>query len=437
MGPLPAPARPDRDTRTGGFDVDRLSADATAAVPAAPTLLDRRRLFGVAAVAAAALLGGTGSLLAPEAAAAAGTRIITTANLNVRASAGTGGRRLGTLPRGTTVTSTGRASNGWYRISYRGRTGYVSNRYAKVVAPKTTPVTVRVQTLAALNVRSSASTSGPRLGTLSKGARFTATGVAANGWYRLRYKGKTGYVSNRYLKPETSREPDYTSTRNGLPGSARYYFSANGSDLYYLPGGTAMIGDLPAGTVAWRDIRREKAHATPKGWYCVRTAGATGWVRSSTLRRTQPRTGRWTRRTTAAQIRRMANGRLASSNLVAISWDPGQNLIAGPALGDLTKLNKAFKKKFGRNLEIDLTYRTRGTQEYLYRELGRMIAAKPGTSNHGWGLAIDFPETRDYGFDGTYYKWLKAYSKRYGWVHHKVYEKGSPYAEAWHFEYMR
>src|SRR6185312_934371 len=175
MGPLPAPARPDRDTRTGGFDVDRLSADATAAVPAAPTLLDRRRLFGVAAVAAAALLGGTGSLLAPEAAAAAGTRIITTANLNVRASAGTGGRRLGTLPRGTTVTATGRASNGWYRISYRGRTGYVSNRYAKVVAPKkaapkTTPVSVRVQTLAGLNVRSSASASGPRLGTLSKGA---------------------------------------------------------------------------------------------------------------------------------------------------------------------------------------------------------------------------------------------------------------------------
>lgn len=379
----------------------------------------------------------------PGSAAASGTRIRTTANLNVRASAGTAGRRLGTLAKGTTVTSTGRASNGWYRISYRGRTGYLSNRYVQVVAPekaatpKTTTVNVRVQTLAAVNVRSSASASGRRLGTLSKGARFTATGVAANGWYRLRYQGTTGYVSNKYLKPDTSREPDYTSTRNGMPSSVRYYFSAGGSTLSYLPGGAAMIGDLPTGTVAWRDTRREKAHATPKGWYCVRTAGATGWVRSGALRRSQPRTTRWSHRTTAAQIRTMANGRLASSNLVAISWDPGQNLIAGPALGDLTKMNQAFKKKFGHNLEIDLTYRTRGTQEYLYRELGPMIAAKPGTSNHGWGLAIDFPETRDYGFGGKYYTWLTAHSAKYGWVHHKVYDKGSPYAEAWHFEYMR
>lgn len=415
---------------------------ATTPTPA-DTPLDRRRLFGVAALAAASLLGGAGILLAPEAAHAAATRVKTTANLNVRASATSSGRRLGTLAQGTTVTTTGRASNGWYRISYRGTTGYISNRYVQVVpaakkaAATVVPVKVRVQTLAALNVRSSASSSGSKLGTLAKNARFTATGVASTGWYRLSYGGKTGYVSHQYLKPDTSHEPAYTSTRNGLPTSARYYLSANGSDLSYLANGAVMIGDLPAGTVAWRDARMEKAHATPAGWYCVRTAGATGWVRASTLRRSQPRTGTWSGSTTAAQIRRMANGRLASANLVAISWDPGQNLIAGPALGDLTKMNQAFKKKFGRNLEIDLTYRTRGTQEYLYRELGSMIAAKPGTSNHGWGLAIDFPETRDYGFGGKYHLWLKAYSKRYGWVHHKVYEEGSPYAEAWHFEYMR
>ncbi|WP_417234729.1 SH3 domain-containing protein [Arthrobacter sp.] len=412
--------------------------------PPAGSVLDRRRLFGVAAVAAASLLGGAGMLLAPPPATAATTRVRTTANLNVRASASASGRRLGTLDKGSTVTTTGRASNGWYRITYRGRTGYVSNRYAKVVAvakktsaTKSTRIRVRVQTLAALNVRSTASTGGKRLGTLKKNAKFTATGVAANGWYRLSYRGKTGYVSHRYLKPDTSKEPAYTSTRNGLPTSARYYFSANGSDLSYLPNGSTMIGDLPAGTVAWRDTRMERAHATPRGWYCVRTAGATGWVRASALRRSQPRTSTWSRRTTAAQVRRMPNGKLASSNLVAISWDPGQNLIAGPALRDLTKLDQAFKRKFGRHLEIDLTYRTRGTQEYLYRELGRMIAATPGTSNHGWGLAIDFPETRDYGFGGRYHTWLKAHSKSYGWVHHKVYEKGSPYAEAWHFEYMR
>lgn len=418
--------------------------ETTPAAPMAETTLDRRRLLAVVAVAAASLLGGAGTLLTPEAAVAASTKIKTTANLNVRARAAAAGAKLGTLAKGTTVTSTGRASNGWYRISYRGKTGYVSHRYVKVLPaakratpPKVTKISARVKTLAALNVRSSASSHGKHLGTLTKNAKFTATGVAANGWYRLSYRGRTGYVSHRYLTADLSSDPAYTSTRNGLPTSARYYFSTNGSDVAHLANGALMIGDLPAGTVAWRDVRWEKKHATPKGWYCVRTAGATGWVRASTLRRSQPRTSTWPGRTTAAQIRKMANGRLPSANLVAISWDPGRNLIAGPALSDLTQLNAAFKKKFGRNLQIDLTYRTRGTQEYLYRELGPMIAAKPGTSNHGWGLAIDFPETRDYGFGGKYYLWLKAHSKRHGWVHHKIYEQGSRYAEAWHFEYIR
>ncbi len=418
--------------------------DTAVASPMAETTLDRRRLFGVFAVAAASLIGGAGTLLTPESAAAASTRIRTTANLNVRSRAGAAGAKLGTLAKGTTVTSTGRASNDWYRITYRAKTGYVSNRYVKVLpaakkaaAPKVVRIKARVRTLAALNVRSSASSRGKHLGTLAKDAKFTATGVAANGWYRLSYRGRTGYVSHRYLTADLSKDPAYTSTRNGLPTSARYYFSANGSDLAHLANGALMIGDLPAGIVAWRDVRMEKKHATPKGWYCVRTAGATGWVRATTLRRSQPRTSKWSGRTTAARIRRMPNGRLPSSNLVAISWDPGRNLIAGPALRDLTKLNTAFRKKFGRNLEIDLTYRTRGTQDYLYRELGKMIAAKPGTSNHGWGLAIDFPETRDYGFGGKYHIWLKAHSKSHGWVHHKVYEQRSPYAEAWHFEYMR
>lgn len=57
----------------------------------------------------------------------------TTANLNVRAGAGTGYRVITTLPKGTPVDVRFETTNGWYRVEYRhnGRFafGYVSKQY--------------------------------------------------------------------------------------------------------------------------------------------------------------------------------------------------------------------------------------------------------------------------------------------------------------------
>lgn len=53
---------------------------------------------------------------------------------------------------------------------------------------------------ASVNVRTGPSTEYKRLGTLSKNQKITVTGVTDNGWYRTDYKGKTGYVSGKYLK---------------------------------------------------------------------------------------------------------------------------------------------------------------------------------------------------------------------------------------------
>jgi hypothetical protein len=297
--------------------------------------------------------------------------------------------------------------------------------------------TLKFQTLTVLNVRAGAGTSSRIVGRFPKGKTFTATGYAANGWIRLTYRSKTAYVSNKHVRPKSLDDPTYTSTRNGLPESARYFTRKAGTVLRYLPDGAVMAGDLPAGAVAWHDAALEARYGATAGWRLVRTAGMVGWVRASALRTTSPSPSLWGRWYSSARVRAMANGKLASRALVAIPWDPGRNLVAGPALGDLTRLNRAFRARFGTDLEIDLTYRTRGTQEYLYRELGPYIAARPGTSNHGWGFAIDFPETYGYSFRGRYYKWLKANSAAYGWVHRRNLEEGSPYAEAWHFEYVR
>ncbi len=51
-------------------------------------------------------------------------------------------------------------------------------------------------------------------------------------------------------------------------------------------------------------------------------------------------------------------------------------------------------------------------------------------------MAIDVPEWTKYNFESARFKWLKANSHKYNWIHPKRLEKGSPYAEYWHFEYV-
>ena len=77
---------------------------------------------------------------APSAPSTTGTSSVkTTANLNMRSGSSTAYGILATIPKGTTVPVVGRASNGWYQVTYNGKTGYVSNSYVSVVSGTTTP----------------------------------------------------------------------------------------------------------------------------------------------------------------------------------------------------------------------------------------------------------------------------------------------------------
>ncbi|MCW4465440.1 SH3 domain-containing protein [Glutamicibacter sp. MNS18] len=387
------------------------------------------------------------------------TKVKTTANLNMRTGAGTGHKVVLTIRKGKTLSVSATASNGWYKVGYSGKTGWVSNKYVTVVAsstPKKTvtkkpapknatkTVTLWVKATSTVNVRKGSSTSNAVVTKLAKGKTAKATSQAANGWYRVTVGGKTGWVSNTYVTTcSKGCEVDtgkYTSNRAGL--TDRYFTRSNGADIYASVGGQRRISDIPKNSIVYRDAKWEKDAGQVSGWYFVRTQGISGWMKSSDLKRSSNAGTKNTKGYTRAQVLKQKNGQISSSMLVAIPWDTEKTLIAAPALADLTRLNTAFKKKFGKNLDIDLAYRTLDTQKYYYRDLGPFIAAKPGTSNHGWGLAIDVPETYDYSFRGKYYKWLKANAHKYNWVHRAYLEEyrangtRNPYAEAWHFEYV-
>lgn len=63
----------------------------------------------------------------------------------------------------------------------------------------------RVTSSSRLNVRKSASTSATVLGTFNSGQEIEVLSVS-NGWAKVKFKGKTGYVSEKYITPLPKKE---------------------------------------------------------------------------------------------------------------------------------------------------------------------------------------------------------------------------------------
>jgi len=101
----------------------------------------------------------------------------------------------------------------------------------------------------------------------------------------------------------------------------------------------------------------------------------------------------------------------------------------------LTRLNDAFRTQFGEPLAMDLTYRSYDEQVAIRAYYGA-LAAKPGTSNHGLGLALDLQEWPDvYGFGTPRYEWLLANGPSFGWDAPASVRQDSACPEYWHIEF--
>ncbi|MGU3426591.1 M15 family metallopeptidase [Microbacterium paraoxydans] len=130
------------------------------------------------------------------------------------------------------------------------------------------------------------------------------------------------------------------------------------------------------------------------------------------------------------------NGRIDESLLAPIPWAPNYTL-RGDAVANLIAMNNAFRAEFGYDLPINDGYRDYAGQVEAKAIYGDE-AAEPGTSNHGWALAIDVGDRSHYRlrFSHPIYLWLKANAPRYGWVHPDWAEPGGPGPdEAWHWEF--
>lgn len=126
-----------------------------------------------------------------------------------------------------------------------------------------------------------------------------------------------------------------------------------------------------------------------------------------------------------------ANGQMPESDLCTI-WDGTSRLRADAALA-LTELNENFAAAFERDLCITGGYRTLAAQRRLAATKPG-LAATPGKSNHGYGLAIDLCSSET--GSSRVMSWLRQNGPVYGWVNPRWAQRGGsgPY-EPWHWEY--
>lgn len=124
-------------------------------------------------------------------------------------------------------------------------------------------------------------------------------------------------------------------------------------------------------------------------------------------------------------------GRVPEEDLAAIPWSPSDRVRAD-VLDSLVALDAAYVERFGVHLTINSAYRTYEEQAGLY-DPSSPIAAPPGCSNHGLGLAVDLGGGVQV-FDTVQYTWLKENAGTYGWTHPDFAEPDGRVPEPWHWE---
>ena len=168
--------------------------------------------------------------------------------------------------------------------------------------------------------------------------------------------------------------------------------SANGLGL---PGQTASISSAMASSLS------------------AAAANATGTATNPTLGAMDP----------PPEMVAYGNGRLPRELLTPIGI--GQHRLWAPAAQQFTAMRTAAAQQ-GVSISVTDSYRSYDSQVELAARKGLSqnggLAAVPGTSEHGWGLAVDMD------VNGAGMNWLKANGATYGWVQPST-------REPWHWEF--
>lgn len=126
------------------------------------------------------------------------------------------------------------------------------------------------------------------------------------------------------------------------------------------------------------------------------------------------------------------NGMIPSSALCAIGVS--SHTLRCDAAQAFVAMSRAYTDEFGDGLCVTDSYRTFDAQVDLYHRKPA-LAAVPGTSNHGWGLALDMCGGVQ-SFGTAEFRWMAENAPEFGWIHPNWARQGGGREEPWHWEYV-
>lgn len=127
--------------------------------------------------------------------------------VNIRSEANESGSVVGRATVGTSFTRTGTTADGWSQVEYNGTTAYIKSDYLTTDASQTSGQSQNtvaagesVRLSDTTNIRSSMSETADRVGVAYSGETVKVIESYAEGWSKVEWNGKTGYIKTDLLQ---------------------------------------------------------------------------------------------------------------------------------------------------------------------------------------------------------------------------------------------
>jgi hypothetical protein len=126
------------------------------------------------------------------------------------------------------------------------------------------------------------------------------------------------------------------------------------------------------------------------------------------------------------------NGRIPTRLLCPLWGAPGMSMRADAA-DAFNRLSQEYADRFGVPICVIDSYRSYDQQVSVKAARGS-LAATPGTSNHGWGLAVDLCGGIER-FGTAEHRWMRENAPPFGYFHPDWAQRGGSKPEPWHWEF--
>ncbi|MGL5693482.1 MAG: SH3 domain-containing protein, partial [Peptostreptococcaceae bacterium] len=206
-------------------------------------------------------------------------KVVTATSLNFRSGAGTKYSKIGSIKKGTEVGVISE-SNGWSKIKYSGKVGYVSSEYLASEGGSSnnsneTVKSYKIVDATSLNIRSGPGTNYSKIGSVKNKAEVGVISES-NGWSKIKYSGKVGYVSSKYL---INKGGSSSGGSNDSSESVKSYKIVDATSLNVRSGpGTnySKIGSV-------KNNEEVGIISESNGWSKIKYSGKVGYVSSEYL----------------------------------------------------------------------------------------------------------------------------------------------------------